>query len=240
MGQTEVTIRQFKAFVDATGYVTDAERMGASEIENSTANGWISTKGVTWRCNSLGQPADASQWNLPVTFVSWNDAVAYCEWLSAFSGKPYRLPTEAEWEYAAGNGSKHTEYSWGNGLPQGKKGGNIYDLTKMSVHPTSAFSINYTDGFVYASPVGFFSPNELGLFDMSGNVGEWCSDWYFEVYAVQETRDPKGPTEGVYRVIRGGTWNQRLYRSKTVYREAERPLIHNAGLGFRIVRSVNY
>ena len=241
LAQTEVTIKQFKAFVDATGYITDAERIGSSDIENENGNQWITVKGINWRCDATGQTADLSQYNHPVKFISWNDAIAYCEWLAKTTGKPYRLPTEAEWEYAAGNGAEHTRYAWGNEGPTGKNGGNVLDVAKQKLHPQLPLSFNqYNDGFAQTSPVGFFNPNKLGLFDISGNVWEWCSDWYKDAYEPNKIQNPQGPQTGTYRIIRGGSWNTGKTSNTIAYRYADRPSVHNACLGFRVARSVNY
>ncbi|MBI5186154.1 MAG: SUMF1/EgtB/PvdO family nonheme iron enzyme [Nitrospinae bacterium] len=122
--------------------------------------------------------------NQPVAMVSWEDAKAYADWLSEKTGKRYRLPTEAEWEYAARSGEKGYKYSWGNGGPVGKRGGNIADESaKRKFSDWTAWSRwttwkGYDDGYAVSSPVGSFEPNEFGLYDMSGNVWEWVEDLY--------------------------------------------------------------
>jgi len=130
--------------------------------------------------------------NYPVVFVSWYGAVAYANWLSKKTAKNYRLPTEAEWEYAAGNGVKHTRFSWGDSKPNGKNGGNVADETAKKKFNWSGF-MGYEDGFVFASPIGSYNPNEFGLYDMTGNVWEWCSDWYqWDYYKTSPSDNPKG------------------------------------------------
>ena len=143
----------------------------------------------------------------PVVNVSWNDAVAFAEWLSRKEGKTYRLPTEAEWEYACRAGTT-TRYFCGDdaeGLAEvGKRRG--WDgpgkVSRLDV------TIAARDGFVYTAPVGRYRPNAWGLHDMHGNVWEWCWDWYGADYYKALTRGrPAGPLEAADRVIRGGSWS---------------------------------
>jgi formylglycine-generating enzyme len=174
MGKYEVTVAEFRKFVEAENYKTEAEKGDGSTIYKNGS--WSRTAGVNWRHDTEGNTQTDE--NHPVIHISWNDATAYCAWLSRTTGKKYRLPTEAEWEYAAGNGSKHTKYSWGNSDPSGKKGGNVADKTAKARFTDWTIFDNYTDGYIFTAPVGSFDPNEFGLYDMSGNVWEWCSDWY--------------------------------------------------------------
>ncbi len=134
----------------------------------------------------------------PVTFVTWYGANSYCEWLSNKTGKQYRLPSEAEWEYVAGNGVKHTTYSWGFEAPSGKEGGNVPDVSYCkSIAGNDIINEfpygDYNDGFVSSAPIGSFSPNDFDVHDMSGNVWEWCYD------VVKKDNNN-------YGVIKGGSW----------------------------------
>ncbi|MFN0174701.1 MAG: formylglycine-generating enzyme family protein [Saprospiraceae bacterium] len=145
--------------------------------------------------------------NYPVIFVNWYGATAYCKWLANKTGKNYRLPTEAEWEYAAANGNRHTKYSWGNDLPVGKMGGNVCDQSAKNKYANWTAFENYDDGYVYTAPVGQFNANDFGLYDMTGNILEWCADWYgSDYYKNSPSKDPKGPSKGDSRVCRGGSW----------------------------------
>jgi len=232
MDATEVTNEQFKEFVDATGYVTIAEKAPLAEDypgatpENLVAGSvvftptdhpvpldnhyqwWSYVKGANWR-HPLGPDSDlAGRENHPVVHVGYEDAVAYATW----AGK--RLPTEAEWEFAARGGLTGQVYSWGNEFkPNGQWMANIY-------HGPFPITDTGDDGFVGVAPVAQFPPNGYGLFDVAGNVWEWCSDWYRpETYAILAlgggvARNPLGPDTSFdpsephekKRVHRGGSF----------------------------------
>ena len=187
LGAHEVTVGQFASFVRETGYETEAERDGKG------GTGWDETKGTfegpdpkyTWRNPGFDQTEDH-----PVVNVSWNDAVAFCDWLTEKEGHRYRLPTEAEREYACRAGTT-TAYQHGDD-PEGLR--SMGNVGKAIDGP-------------FTAPVGQSRANALGLFDMHGNVREWCSDWYGEGYYVESPElDPQGPAEGSHRVLRGGSW----------------------------------
>jgi formylglycine-generating enzyme len=231
LGKYEVTVAEFRAFVEAKGYKTDAEKDGGSYGYEGTV--WEKIEGRNWRHDPEGKP---SQDKHPVINVSWNDATAYCQWLSQKTGQTYRLPTEAEWEYAAGNGSRHTQYIWGNGDPSGKKGGNVADKTAKTKFSDWTVFENYTDGYVFTAPVGSYDPNEFGLHDMSGNVWEWCSDWYGTYPAAAQT-DPKGPDSGFDRVVRGGSWYYYPQYCRVAFRSLSAPGNRGGNVGFRLART---
>ena len=157
--------------------------------------------------------------NQPVVGISWHDAVAYCEWLSKQTGQTYRLPTEAEWEYAARGGkeSKGFYYAGSNELDE------VGWYNENSEAKTQ--------------PVGEKKPNELGLYDMSGNVWEWCQDWYGD-YPQGTLRDPKGPDTGQYRVLRGGSWHYYVSYCRLPLRFHYGPTGRVNGFGFRLARSL--
>ena len=240
LSKYEVTVAEFKAFVEATGYKTDAEKEGNSRIYNIF---WKTMDGVNWRHDARGNLRPQSDYNHPVIHVSWNDAAAYCQWMAGNTGLSYRLPTEAEWEYAAGNGAKHTRYSWGNNAPSGKQGGNVPDQTGAEVMGWTRSSEHifkdFRDGYAATAPVGSFNPNEFGLFDMSGNVWEWCSDWYGPYSSIPQT-NPTGPTSGYFRVFRGGSWHNDSYtRCRVAFRnKIYSPSDRNNYIGFRLARSL--
>jgi formylglycine-generating enzyme len=159
--------------------------------------------------------------NRPVIGVSWNDAVAYCTWASGMTGSTVRLPSEAEWEYAARGGNKSRGYIY--------SGSNTIDEVAW-------YSAN-TDRMT--SPVGTLRPNELGIFDMTGNVLEWCSDWYGETYYASSPKtDPKGPATGSYRVLRGGSWTMGTKACEVAYRQWNAASSFGSNFGFRVVQEV--
>ena len=231
MGKYEITVTQFKAFVDDSGYKTDAENGDGSYIWTGTE--WKKTAGINWRHDEEGKLR--SNGDYPVVHVSWNDADAYCKWLSRKTSKKYRLPTEAEWEYAAGNGSRHTKYSWGNSLPSGTKVGNVADETAKKRFSWTIFD-GYTDGYVFAAPVGSFSANDFGLHDMTGNVWEWCNDWY-DNYSSSAVTNPTGAVTGSHRVHRGGGWDYGPQNCRVAHRNNNTPTYRLLNLGFRVAYS---
>ena len=190
-----VTNRQFTAFVEATGYVTTAERAGRALVFDPAGRRWQLTPGAQWRHPSGPESSLAGRDDHPVVQVSWYDAVAYARSLGG------RLPTEAEWEYAARGGLFDADYPWGRErVPAGVYLANDW----QGWFPDEDRGL---DGFVGIAPVGSFPPNRFGLYDTAGNVWEWCADWYAEnAYERGDAVDPTGPTSGTERVRRGGSW----------------------------------
>jgi len=233
LGTYEVTVGQFRRFVAETGYKTDAERgtesRGGSGVNAQTGKIDRSAD-FTWRATGFLQTDDH-----PVVNVSWNDAVAFCQWLTRKEGKTHRLPTEAEWEYACRAGTR-TRYAGGD-EPEGlAQVGNVADASAKIRFPDWA-TIAASDSYVFTAPVGRFRPNPFGLYDMQGNVWEWCADWYgAEYYAASAAGDPKGPDAGEYRVIRGGSWNSGPHNVRSANRGMNRPPSRSAYLGFRVAR----
>ncbi len=175
----------------------------------------------------------------PVVLVSWYGTKAFAEWLSRKTGYRFRLPTEAEWEYACRSGGRKVKYAWGNGDPyvDGRKAANVADETAKWVFKDWTIWEGYDDGYVYTAPMGSFAPNGLGLYDMSGNVWEWCEDWYDgDYYARSPRRNPKGPAEGKKCVLRGGGWFSIPSDPRCAQRYVIRPDGQAADRGFRLVR----
>ena len=193
MDAHEVSVAEFARFVAATGYQTEAERFGWSGVFDMKSGEWTRVDGANWRAPE-GHGSQAIP-NEPVTQVSWNDANEYARW----AGK--RLPTEAEWEYAARGGLEGKEYSWGDELrPAGKPIANWWQGV-FPKHNTKE------DGFLMRAAVKSFKPNGYGLYDMAGNVWEWCADWYADDYYKQSPREnPMGAASGTVRVMRGGSF----------------------------------
>lgn len=248
---TQVTNRAFATFVEATGYRTESEIYGSSAVFHLAlaadrkdvlghAAGtpwWLNVKGADW-----AHPAGLrSAWqeipNHPVTQVSHNDALAYCAW----AGR--QLPTEAEWEFAARGGLVGTRYPWGNELHgQGADGTEIHHCNIWQ--GTFPSENTCDDGFLTTAPVESFKPNGYGLYQTSGNVWEWCADWFLPKYyksclAQGQVRDPQGPTIGRGRVMRGGSYlchDSYCNRYRLAARSSNTPDSASGNLGFRTVK----
>jgi len=232
MGETHVTLDQYTAFVKDSGYQTDAEKDGWAygfEINN----GRIDIKrvnGTSWR-----NPGYQQQGDHPVVQVSWNDAQAFCDWLSKKTGKTVALPTEAQWEYAYRAGTT-TAYPWGDSPNAGKGWGNFADQSlrrKVTNAPASWEFFNWDDGFIFTSPVGHFQANAFGLYDMSGNAWQWCQDRY-GTYDRDVSTDPKGMAIGEKRVLRGGSWYSGPGNCRSAYRFRDIANNLNISNGFRV------
>ena len=191
----EVTNAQYAEFADSTGYVTESERLGWSGVFDPARSGWTKSDGADWRQPFGPGSSHEEMEDFPVVHLSWEDAVSYCEWRKA------RLPTEAEFEYAARGGLKNARYAWGDELtPDGVHQANIW----QGEFPIEDQAL---DGYAAHSPVKQFPPNGYGLYDIGGNVWEWVNDWYAPDYFERSPREnPQGPNTGTQRVHRGGSW----------------------------------
>ncbi len=246
MGQTEVTLGEFLLFYN-DGYKgqLDCEKDDEGGSGYDAATGKLDAK-ATYRPWSWGHPdmdfsteaAKRKSFRYPVVNVSWNDAVAFCEWLSKKEGKRYRLPTEAEWEYACRGGTK-TRYWFGDDFEKLAEHENVGDQTAKDLFKDNwAYNINSRDGFAFTAPVrSYRQPNPFGLYDMHGNVAEWCSDWFdAEYYEKSPAVDPKGPSSaGSFRVIRGGSWDNRPVFCRSANRHYDPPSDRSNFVGFRLV-----
>jgi formylglycine-generating enzyme required for sulfatase activity len=231
MGKYEVKVGEFRKFVNATNYRTEAEK-GDGCIAVGTDGKWAKQSSVSWKSPGFSQTD-----NHPVVCVSWNDATEYSQWLSRQSGRRYRLPTEAEWEYAARGGTSGRNY-WGNGTDDACTYANVGDRTakrKFSGWTTH----DCDDGHLYTAPAGSYRPNAFGLYDMIGNAWEWTQDWYSEGYYSNSPRsNPQGPSSGSYRVLRGGGWPNLPANVRASIRSGITPDSRNNYLGFRLVSPV--
>jgi formylglycine-generating enzyme required for sulfatase activity len=235
MGVHEVTNSQFQSFVEATGYETEAERDfdGGFGIDYATGK-VMRDPNHDWR--APGFPGFQRRGDHPVLMVSWADAEAFNTWLSTKEGRRCRLPTEAEWEYAARGG---TETPWWTGdNPESLvRGANTADASLRAAMPSASWASSWDDGHAFVAPVGSFRPNPFGLHDVHGNVWEWCGDWYAEDYYAQSpAQDPSGPEMGRFRTIRGGGWFNDALQNRSAQRIYFEPTFRYCLLsGFRVV-----
>ena len=234
-----VTNDAFAAFVDATGHRTDAEQYGWSFVfggflpddfpDTRAVEGapwWRQVYGADWRHPEGPQSELGDRGDHPVIHVSWRDAVAYCAW----SGT--RLPTEAEWEYAARGGAVGAAFPWGDELePGGEHRMNVFQGTFPGRNTVA-------DGYAGTAPVGAFPPNRFGLYNVTGNVWEWCADWYDPGYYARAPRErPTGPERGEHRVMRGGSYLCHISycrRYRVSARSGNEPDSTTGNLGFRV------
>ncbi|MGJ7496413.1 formylglycine-generating enzyme family protein [Variovorax sp. RT4R15] len=242
LGRTEVTVGQFRRFVEDSGYAPESEADGSGGYGfNASYDPATSPRGdafegrdrrYSWRNPGFPQGDDH-----PVVNVTWNDAVAMARWLSAREGATYRLPTEAEWEYAARAGTR-SRFHTGDDPQRLLRGANVFDQASAAHWPKwSAFALDGRDAFAFAAPAGSFAPNAFGLQDMHGNVWEWCADWYGEdYYARSPTDDPRGPPDGTERVRRGGSWHTWALYARSSFRNWNNPETRYTLLGFRLLR----
>lgn len=219
IGKYEVTVAEFKAFIDSTNYQTDADKEGSSYIWTNSA--WELKSSVNWKCDVKGNVRSSSTYNHPVIHVSWNDAIAYCQWLSSKTEKNYRLPTEAEWEYAArgSNQSKGYLYAGSN------------NPNEVAWHDDNAEMTTHS--------VGTKKANELELHDMSGNTWEWVQDCWHENYQgapIQGTAWLESGEDCDGRILRGGSWSDYTRYVRSAYRYWLYPNMRFNNLGFRVAQ----
>ncbi len=237
MGRYEVTVGQWRKFMQGTDYKTDAERNdGGSEgchsmHEVDGSRTWEYVNGRYWDKVGFKQADD-----FPVVCLSWNDIQVYLQWLNTKTGSLFRLPTEAEWEYAARGGTGTSRF-WGDNPDAACTYGNVTDQTTDGDAGWSK-KHDCTDRFYSAAPVGAFQPNPYGLYDMLGNVLEWCQDRFSNAYYLNSPRDnPQGSLSGAGRVSRGGSWSNSPRRVRAADRQWYWPDRRNDHLGFRLVLS---
>jgi len=236
---TSVTNAAFRRFVEETGYRTEAETFGFSAVfylalqadradvmgEASGTPWWLGVREADWAHPDGPRSSVADRDDHPVVHVSWNDAQAYCRW----AGR--RLPTEAEWECASRGGLRQLRYPWGDELPE-TWNCNIWQGTFPQVNTGE-------DGWLTTAPVHTYEPNAYGLWQMVGNVWEWCSDWWnADYYGTSPQHTPRGPSFGEVRVLRGGSYlchNSYCNRYRNAARSSNTPDSSMGNAGFRTV-----
>jgi formylglycine-generating enzyme required for sulfatase activity len=238
-----VSNEEFARFVEETGYVTVAERFGWSFVfhlfvgKSAIRRGkvkkvpgldwWYAVEGAYWN-KPEGSGSDIQdRLSHPVVHISWYDAMAYAKW----AGK--RLPTEAEWEFAARGGLVQSRYAWGDELtPNGRHRCNIWQGRFPRIN-------SHEDGYVGTCPVTEYEPNGYGLYNVAGNVWEWCSDWWSPGFHINGPREnPVGPPQGQSKVMRGGSYlchHSYCNRYRVAARTSNTPDSSTGNLGFRCV-----
>lgn len=235
LSETEVTVAQYRVFVDATSYITDAEKLGESLVFDETQGATQKRRGINWRFDFRGRKAKST---LPVVHVSWNDAVAYTRWLSEQSGETYRLPTGAEFEYALRGGTQST-YWWGNQEPDAVVENLTGDRDRLNnLRWPDAFD-GYGDGHWGPAPVSEFQANAFQLFDLGGNVSEWVSDCY---WGQSGSGLAKSSVETIAscprRAVRGASWATPPAQASSGYRAAASADMASCLVGFRVVKEL--
>lgn len=236
IGKFPITVHQFAAYINDVNrnidnpfyfYKTNAEQKGGAYIWNIEKASPEWKDSVNWRYNEYGQlMSEEEYYEHPVIYISWEDAKKFCEWLSLKTGKKYTLPSEAEWEYAARGGKKSRNYTYSGSNNPEKVG---WFLTKK-----------VKDAAMH--PIGEKAPNELGIYDMSGNVYEWCWDWYSKCYDAKDVNNPHGKDnidfgnrESFRRVLRGGSFSNLPSSGRVTDRNHGDPNLGTCISSFRIV-----
>ena len=239
---TAVTNREFATFVEATNYRTDAETYGWSYVFHLFLSRervhrtpqrpvqtpwWVPVTGASWDAPEGPNSGIDERLEHPVVHISWQDASAYCGWAGT------RLPTEAEWELAARGGLEQQRFPWGNKLtPKNEHRCNIWQGQFPDVNTAA-------DGWVSTAPASAYKPNGFGLYNVAGNVWEWCNDWFSPTHHItDDPNNPMGPEHGQRRVLRGGSYLcHRSYcnRYRVAARSSNTPDSSAGNLGFRCV-----
>ena len=237
LSRAEITIGQFREFVRASGYQPDSVKLGGASVYDERSGALRDDPDATWQSDYAGRPA--SDERLPVVNISWNDAKAYVDWLGQRTGKHYRLPSEAEFEYALRGGTT-TKYWWGNGAPT-RKVENLTgagDRSQSGRRWSNAFE-KYRDGYWGPAPVMSFEANPYGLFDIDGNVSEWVMDCWHDSYVRAPADGSAWINPGCSsRVVRGGSWGSSPDQVRSAYRQGADGGLRSGRVGFRVLREL--
>lgn len=244
MARHEVTVGQFRAFLQRSGHVPESIADGTGAYGYNPAHDPATTarrdafEGRSPRY-SWQNPGFAQGDDHPVVNVTWNDAIALTRWLTQQEGRTYRLPTEAEWEYACRAGGTG-RYQHGDDPAGLVRVGNTFDEDAAANWPGwRARAVPGRDGHAFTAPVGRYAPNAFGLHDMHGNVWEWVSDWYGEdYYARSPSDDPQGPADGSVKVRRGGSWHTWPLYARCAFRNWNTVQTRYTLVGIRLVREL--
>jgi formylglycine-generating enzyme required for sulfatase activity len=236
MARSAITVGQFREFVRAAGYQPDSVRLGGASVYDERSGALRDDPRATWQDDYAGRPAED---DLPVVNVSWRDARAYAEWLGQRTGKRYRLPSEAEFEYALRGGTQ-TRYWWGGRAPTRK----VENLTGSGDRSPSgrrwsnAFP-SYRDGYWGPAPVMSFEANPFGLYDIDGNVSEWVADCWHDNYVRAPVDGSAWINPGCsVHVVRGGSWGSSPEQVRSAFRQGADGSVRSARVGFRVVREL--
>ena len=236
MARSAITVGQFREFVRASGYVPDSVKLDGASVYDEQSGALRDDPRATWQDDYAGHRAGE---NLPVVNISWGDAKAYADWLSQRTGKVYRLPSEAEFEYALRGGTT-TRYWWGDGVPthlvENLTGSG--DRSHNGRHWSHSFR-GYRDGYWGPAPVMSFAANPFGLYDINGNVSEWAADCWHDNYI-------RAPADGTAwlnpgctaHVVRGGSWGSSPEQDVSAYRQGNNADVRSGRVGFRVVREL--
>jgi len=236
LGRSDVTVGEFRQFVRASSYVPDAVRLGGGSVYDERTGALRADPRASWDSDYVGNKAAD---NLPVINVSWNDAMAYVKWLSERTGKPYRLPSEAEFEYALRAGTT-TRYWWGDDAPTSKVENltGSEDKSPQGRRWSNAFK-GYGDGYWGPAPVMSFAANPFGLYDMDGNVSKWVADCWHDNYVHAPTDGSAWLNPGcAAHVVRGGSWGSSPEQVNSAYRQGVNTDVRSARVGFRVARDL--
>jgi sulfatase modifying factor 1 len=232
LGQFEVTVGQFQQFCNATGYRTDAERDGTGGWGYEPETGKCVGRRPQYNFHQVGFPQSDDH---PVLNMTFYDAVAFCNWLSKKEGKRYRLPSEAEWEYACRAGTT-TRYSFGDDPAELPRYAHVINVPGRDVFTSVQHQVHLLKaGESLTAKVGSRLPNAWGLYDMLGNVWEWTNDWQSDdYYSWSPAADPTGPGDGDLRIRRGGGWNTFPIYARPGFRNFDRMDSRCIHFGFRV------